>query len=74
MDRLEMPQQVVYYSNNKCHPARLASTLYLIASNFTPIKIDISDEDFLKNFKVGKLDKRFTKQYEQKLREMDELT
>jgi hypothetical protein len=67
MDKIEMPQQVVYYSNERCHPAHLASTLYLIASSFPPIKIVISDEDFLKNFRVGKLDRRFTNQYEQKL-------
>jgi hypothetical protein len=64
MDRKKIPQQIVYYSNERCHPAHLANTLYLIASKYEPAKIDISDEDFLKNFRVGKLDRQFTDHYE----------
>lgn len=42
MDKRDMKQQVVFYSNKYCDYAKLANTLYLIATNYSQIQIEIT--------------------------------
>jgi hypothetical protein len=74
MNKQKMQQQVVFYSNTRCDRRRLARTLFDIASNYPKTKINISEDDFLKKFRIGSLDRLFENDYKQKLQEMDELT
>ena len=74
MNRRGMKQQVVFYSNKICNRERLAKTLYFIASNYSEVKIEISEEEFLKKFRVGCIDEKLKEQFNESLQEMEELT
>lgn len=69
-----MKQQVVFYSNKRCNPAKLANTLYKIASNHSEVKIEISEEDFLQKFRVGCLDDKFKNQFDSSFKDMQDTT
>ena len=44
MGKRGMKQQVVFYSNTRCNREKLAKILYLVASNYSEVKIDIKEE------------------------------
>lgn len=74
MDKRELKQQVVFYSNTKCSKKRLALTLYTIGTNSPSVQIDIPEEEFLKKFRIGCIDSRFRKAFECSLTEIEQLT
>lgn len=54
-----MKQQTVFYSNRKCNREELARTLYTICSGYPKVSLKISEDEFLRNFRVRRLDRLF---------------
>ena len=59
MQTQNMSQQVVFYSNKKCIPTKLAWTLHNIASHYPASPIEIQESDFHYHFRVPNLDRQF---------------
>jgi hypothetical protein len=61
MNKRKMPQQVVFYSNIRCVKENLARTLFVICTNYPKVQIRISEDEFMRKFRIGSLDVLFEK-------------
>lgn len=64
MNKRDMLQQVVFYSNEYWNQLRLSTTLYQIVSNYPETRIFISEAEFHQNFRIGHIDERFKQRFQ----------